>query len=63
MDKTKKEETREEVTKPQFTHRYFCDGCTNVACFLDNNKPFPKGVTCQSCGKTASFKEENLIEI
>ncbi len=62
MDRVKKEEPKE-PTKPQFSHRYFCDACTHIATFVDNTKPFPKFVTCQVCEKTFGFKEENLIRI
>lgn len=63
MDKVEKKEQKEEVKKTTFTHRYFCDGCTNVAAFFDNSKGFPKSVVCKNCGKDAAFKEENLILI
>ena len=63
MDRSFKEEQKEEDKKTQFTHRYYCDACTNVAAFFDDSKPFPKSVTCTTCAKTSDFKKENLIVI
>lgn len=61
MDKNKPEEKKE--SKPKFTHRYFCDACTNIAGFVNIEEKLPKSITCQVCSKTKEFDDENLIKI
>jgi len=52
-----------EPSARQFTHRYFCDGCTGVAFMHVEGETLPKTVKCHACGKVQAFKPENLIKL
>ncbi len=46
------------------THRYYCDACTGIAFFWNENNEMPlNGTPCKSCGKpVVVVKRENFIK-